>query len=93
MDEIIIVGLAAYCVELCKGWGLPKKFIALAVLSFTVAFCFGAAALWGDLGSWREIAQQGIFLGAVTSGIYGLGKAAKENPPADPFEIRPEGTE
>jgi len=92
MDEIIIAGLAAYCTELVKGWGLPKKFVALAVLAFTVAFCFAGAWIWGELSGWREVVQRGVVLGAMTSGIYGLGKAAKGNPPADPFE-KPEGTE
>lgn len=95
MDEIIIAGLAAYMTELCKGWGLPKKFVALAVLGFTIAFCFAGAWIYGPGESWREVVQRGIVLGAMTSGIYGLGKAAKENPPADPFaeDIKPEGTE
>ncbi len=85
MDEIIIAGLAAYFTELAKGWGLPKKFVALAVLGFTVAFCFAGAWIYGPGESWREVVQRGIVLGAMTSGIYGLGKAAREQPPADPF--------
>jgi hypothetical protein len=95
MDEIIIAGLAAYFTELAKGWGLPKKFVALAVLAFTIAFCFAGAWIYGPGESWREVVQRGIVLGAMTSGIYGLGKAAKENPPADPFaeDLKPEGTE
>lgn len=94
MDEIIIAGLAAYFVELAKGWGLPKKFVALAVLAFTIAFCFAGAWIYGMGETWREIIQRGVVLGAMTSGIYGLGKAAKEQPPADPFEdLKPEGSE
>lgn len=85
MDEIIIAGLAAYMTELCKGWGLPKKFVALAVLIFTIGFCFAGAWIYGPGETWREVVQRGIVLGAMTSGIYGLGKAAKEQPPSDPF--------
>jgi hypothetical protein len=85
MDELIIAGLAAYCTELTKGWGLPKKFMAIAIMVFTILFCFLGAWIYTPGEMWREVVQRAIILGAMTSGIYGLGKAARENPPADPF--------
>jgi hypothetical protein len=88
MDQIIIAGMAAYATELAKGYGLAKKFIALAVMFFTIIFSLIGAVIYAPATgqiAWQTVVQQAIVLGAMTSGIYGLGKAAKEQPPQSPF--------
>lgn len=79
MDNFVILGLTGYFTELAKRAGLPKKYVPLVVLGLAALLTVGNAVLFGG-GDWKASLQQGLMLGAVTSGIYGLGKAAKTNP-------------
>lgn len=92
MDNFVILGLTGYLTELAKRAGLSKKYVPLVVLLLAALLTVGNVLLFGG-GDWKAALQQGLLLGAVTSGIYGMGKAVKSSPddpePAPVFDSDP----
>lgn len=50
--------------------------VPLAVLGLASALNVAAAYVWAPELYWRDALKQGLVLGAVAGGVYGLGKAA-----------------
>jgi hypothetical protein len=79
MDQILIMGLVAYAVEVTKGY-IAKQFIPALVIGFAMLFSALSAVLMGDTITPLAAVKEGLMLGAVASGIYGMGKVALEKP-------------
>lgn len=78
LDDVFVMGLAAYVTELLKQRGMPKQWVPLIVLTATAAFNVANAAIFDPALGWREALKSGLMLGAVASGIYGFGQAVKK---------------
>ncbi len=85
MEDAIIVGVTMVLVEgikrAAKRIGVRDEAVTqivtpLAVLGFAGALNVAAAAIWAPELFWREALKEGLTLGAVAGGVYGLGKAA-----------------
>lgn len=92
VDPVVVVGLVMVLTELVKNAAaragvdprtVKQVVIPLAVLALSAglnalnAYLFaGAGAGQLDPGALRQAVIEGLQLGAVASGIYGLGKAA-----------------
>ena len=92
MDPVVVVGLVMVLTELVKGaaartgWDartVKQVVVPLSVLILSAglnalnAYLFaGPAAGQAEPASLRQAVMQGLQLGAMASGIYGLGKAA-----------------
>lgn len=87
LDDVFVIGLAAYFTELLKKAGLPKMFVPLVVLVLAAVLNIGNGCLLGDV-VWQEALKQGLTWGAVAGGIYGFGQAVKSE---DKYKV--EGTE
>ncbi|MEW6171741.1 MAG: hypothetical protein AB1510_01545 [Bacillota bacterium] len=78
MDDVIVMGLTAYITELLKKRGLKKEWVPLVVLTLAAVLNVANAAVFDPAIPWRKALKSGIMLGALASGIYGLGQATKE---------------
>lgn len=83
MDEVAVIGLVMVLTEIIKvglirwlGDDLGKRFLPVVVLVLAGGLNTVAALLLTPAVPWREAMIAGLKLGAMTSGIYGLGKAA-----------------
>lgn len=84
MQDVIIVGIVMVLVEIIKAvarkWlreEMVKQVVTpLSVLILSSGLNVLFASIFTPGTSWREALQHGLTLGAVASGIYGLGKAA-----------------
>ena len=78
MQELIVMGLTAYLVELVKPI-FGKRFVPGFVFLFAGVFSVLASFIFGDMFILQEAIREAVVLGAMTSGIYGLGKSVKES--------------
>lgn len=77
VNEILVMGLAAYATELVKGY-FGKRYIPVFVLGFATLFHVGIAYLTGGAAiNLLPAVKEGFMLGAAASGIYGMGQAVK----------------
>lgn len=85
LEDVIIIGIVMVLVEIVKilaqGAGLTEEMIKqvivpLAVLGLAGALNVVSAYVWEPSLFWREALKQGLVMGAVAGGVYGLGKAA-----------------
>ena len=77
MDEVFVMGLAAYITELAKKRGMGKEWIPLAMLLLCAGLNLSFAALFKPEQCWQDALRNGLAMGAVAGGIYGFGKAVK----------------
>lgn len=77
LDDVIVMGLAAWLTELLKQKGLSKEWLPLPVLALTAILNVLNGVVFDQSVPWREALKAGIQMGAVTAGIYGLGQAVK----------------
>lgn len=85
LDDIFVLGFAAYITELLKQKGLAKKFVPLVVLFLAAVLNVLNCFTFGD-GIWQVAFKDGLMLGAVASGIYGFGQAVKSGDKLPPIE-------
>lgn len=85
LEDAIIIGVVMVLVEIvklvCKKAGVTEEavkqvVVPLSVLGLAGLLNVGAAYVWEPSLFWREALKQGIIMGAIAGGVYGLGKAA-----------------
>ncbi|MGE5610040.1 MAG: hypothetical protein ACM359_12365 [Bacillota bacterium] len=85
LEDAVIVGVVMVLVGIVKLIAvragaseetIKQIIVPLAVLGLAGALNVAAAYVWQPDLFWREALKQGIALGAVAAGVYGLGKAA-----------------
>jgi hypothetical protein len=85
LEDIVIIGLVMGLVSIVKAAakraGLSDEAIKQVVTPLAVFALAGAlnvvqAAVFAPDVDWREALKQGLTLGAISGGLYGLGKAA-----------------
>jgi hypothetical protein len=85
LEDAVIVGLVMTLAEiikqLAKRAGLADETVKQVVTPLAVFALAGginvlAALVWAPELFWREALKQGLMLGAVSGGVYSLGKAA-----------------
>lgn len=77
LDDVFVMGLAAYLTELLKKRGMPKEWVPVAVLGFAALFNVLNALVFAPGSAWRDALQQGLQWGAMAGGIYGFAQAVK----------------
>ncbi|MGB9866698.1 MAG: hypothetical protein ACPLPR_02165 [Bacillota bacterium] len=84
VEDVVLIGIVMVVVEMVKA--VSRKWVSeeavkqvvtpLAVLVLSAALNVVFARVFTPEIPWREALLRGLTLGAVASGIYGLGKAA-----------------
>ena len=76
MEDILLIGLVMAFVEAVKHYvDIPKPLLFLPVLGLAIGLNMLSIHLFGD-GNLLLAAEEGLKMGALAAGIYGLGKAA-----------------
>lgn len=75
LDSVIIIGITIGLTELIKPH-IPKNAIFIPVLVLAALLSAGNAYFFGEAAALKSAIVDGLRLGAMASGVYGLGKAA-----------------
>lgn len=78
LEDILIIGLVMAIMELIKSYApkFPKEAYFIPVLVLAAGFNAGNAYWFGEDAVIIDAVAEGIKLGAMAAGIYGLGKSA-----------------
>jgi len=76
LEDALIVGIVMAVTEVLKSLGVGKVYLPLAVLGISLTLSLLNAALFDPGTLWQPALLEGLKLGAIAGGIYGLGKAA-----------------
>jgi len=76
MDEAVVIGVVMLSVQMLKARGMSKQVVPLTVLILAAALNLVNARVFSPDMPWEVALKEGLLLGALSSGVYGLGKAA-----------------